>query len=223
MRRWPECRSPVKRRNRQRSPLRDRTLDDVDTILGGRGGKGRGREWDGGVIIGDATPFDPAQWLRHKECILFGANNFLDRLPAGGLLVWIKQYPRLFGTFLGDAEVAWRAGSKGVYCYYKPFKSPTVAMEEAGGFKAHPTQKPIGLMEWCIAMTKARTIVDPYMGSGTTGVAAIRQGREFIGVEMDPPFFETALRRIEAELAAPRLEIPDVPDPVVISDMFDGE
>lgn len=166
-----------------------------------------GGEWEGGSIIGDAEPFDPAHLTSAPECILFGANFFWDKLPPGGLLVWIKQHPHLFGTFLGDAEVAWRKGSKGVFCFLKPFKSPTVAIEEAGGVKGHPTQKPISVMEWCVGMTKADTIVDPYMGSGTTGVAAIRQARRFVGCEIHPPFFETALRRIEAELKAPRLDL----------------
>lgn len=171
---------------------------------GGGRASGRGRsDWQ--AVIDDDKPFDPAPWLEWSECILFGANHFLERLPKGGLLVWIKQQPHLFGTFLGDAEVAWRKNSGGVYCKFKPFKSPTVAMQEAGGVKAHPTQKPISVMEWCIAMTKAPLIIDPYMGSGTTGVAAIRKGRSFIGCELDPRHFDMASRRIAAEIAAPRL------------------
>jgi DNA modification methylase len=60
-------------------------------------------------------------------------------------------------------------------------------------------------MEWCIAMTKAPLIIDPYMGSGTTGVAAIKQGRAFIGCDLDPRHFDMACRRIAAEIAAPRM------------------
>lgn len=169
-------------------------------------GKNEGRgDWAG--IVGDDAPFDPAPWLGFDEVILFGANHFFPRLPEGGLMVWIKQHPHLFGTFLGDAEVAWRKGSAGVFCFYKPFKSPTIAIREACGEKGHPTQKSIDVMAWLIRSTKAGVIADPYMGSGTTGVAAVREGRGFVGCEIVPRYFETARRRIAAELAQPRLEI----------------
>jgi predicted RNA methylase len=67
----------------------------------------------------------------------------------------------------------------------------------------HPSQKPVALMEWIVAnFTKeGETVVDPFMGSGTTGIACIRTGRNFIGIEKDPEHFETARKRIEAELA----------------------
>ena len=86
-------------------------------------------------------------------------------------------------------------------------KGPQRPLPKGGGNKAHPTQKPVGLMEWCIGMTKLPVICDPYMGSGTTGVAAIRQGRRFVGCEIDPRHFETAVRRIKSEQAAPRLAL----------------
>lgn len=183
---------------------------------GRRGSAGAtGREWDGGTIEGDAIPFDPTHLLAFSEIIVWGGNFFADKLPGGGMLVWVKQHPHLFGTFLGDAELAWRKGSKGVFCFFKPFKSPTPAIMEAGGEKGHPTQKPESLMEWCIGMTKARHIVDPYMGSGTTGVAAVRLGRRFTGIEISERYFETACRRIEAEARRPRLALePASPAPV---------
>jgi site-specific DNA-methyltransferase (adenine-specific) len=62
----------------------------------------------------------------------------------------------------------------------------------------HPTQKPLKLMRWCIEQTRdAQTILDPFMGSGTTGVAAVQMGRKFIGIERDPGYFDIACRRIE--------------------------
>ena len=63
----------------------------------------------------------------------------------------------------------------------------------------HPTQKPIALMNWCIANTTAQnhTILDPFMGSGTTGVAAVQMGRKFIGIEREEKYFQIARRRIE--------------------------
>jgi site-specific DNA-methyltransferase (adenine-specific)/modification methylase len=72
--------------------------------------------------------------------------------------------------------------------------------------KDHPTQKPLELMKWCIDFTsKAKTIIDPFMGSGTTGVAAIQMGRKFIGIEREPKYFEIACKRIEQAVATPQL------------------
>ena len=64
--------------------------------------------------------------------------------------------------------------------------------------RLHPTQKPIALMEWCIKLftNEGDTILDPFMGSGTTGVACARLNRNFIGIEINPQYFEIAQRRI---------------------------
>jgi len=63
----------------------------------------------------------------------------------------------------------------------------------------HPTQKPIGVMRWCIGHLPVpnETILDPFMGSGTTGVAAVQMGRKFIGIEREPKYFDIACKRIE--------------------------
>ena len=64
--------------------------------------------------------------------------------------------------------------------------------------KSHPTQKPVELMIFCIEQLKIpETILDPFMGSGTTGVAAIQMGRKFIGIEREPKYFDIACKRIE--------------------------
>ena len=91
-------------------------------------------------------------------------------------------------------------GGHGVYCFRKQFP-PSSRMAEAGvkGRCVHPTQKPIGLMRWCIERLRLKpgaTILDPYMGSGTTGVAALSLGFNFIGIESDPAHFATARRRL---------------------------
>ena len=52
-------------------------------------------------------------------------------------------------------------------------------------------------MEWCLSFVRGETILDPYMGSGTTGVACARLGRRFIGIEIEEKYFEIACRRIE--------------------------
>jgi site-specific DNA-methyltransferase (adenine-specific)/modification methylase len=73
-----------------------------------------------------------------------------------------------------------------------------------GEYKVHPTQKPAALMQWCLDIAKVKesaVVVDPYMGSGTTGVASVRRGCRFVGVERDPDHFAEAKARITNELA----------------------
>jgi hypothetical protein len=76
----------------------------------------------------------------------------------------------------------------------------------AGQPHQHPTEKPIELMEWCISRTVGKIIFDPFMGSGTTGVAAVNLGRGFVGVEIEPKYFDIACRRTQAALDAPKQE-----------------
>ncbi len=140
-------------------------------------------------VFGDDEPFDPAPLLSAKQVILWGFNHFSQRLPQGGGLVWVKRKPDAFGTFLSDAELAWEKGKTGVYC----FTSYPQAMAHD---RHHPTQKPVDLMQWCLRRT-AGIVCDPYMGSGSTGIAAAFEGRPFIGVEIDPAYFDIACRRIE--------------------------
>jgi DNA modification methylase len=77
----------------------------------------------------------------------------------------------------------------------------------------HPTEKPVNLMSTIIGTAEPGEVLDPFMGSGTTGVAAIRHGRRFIGIELDPKHFATAVQRLESELAQqlPNLRARQVP------------
>jgi len=82
----------------------------------------------------------------------------------------------------------------------------TMAHRETG--REHPTQKPVSLMTWCLGfLPDARTILDPFMGSGTTGVACVQLGRKFIGIELEPRYFDIACKRIDDELKRPRLDL----------------
>lgn len=173
--------------------------------------RGQGRA-DWGAIAGDHAPFDPSPWLDFPRVVLFGANHYAARLPVGTTLVWIKRLDAAFGTFLSDAEIAWCKGGHGVYCY----RDLSLTADTLN--RAHPTQKPIGLMQW--AMTRAKVpprglVVDPYAGSGSTGVAAIQTGRRVILCEIDPTHAQTARRRCadawtlrESQPALPTLEGP---------------
>jgi DNA modification methylase len=60
----------------------------------------------------------------------------------------------------------------------------------------HPTQKPVRVMQWCAEKTNG-SVLDPFMGSGTTGVACMNLGRKFIGIEIEPKYYEIACERIE--------------------------
>ena len=153
--------------------------------------RGQGRA-DWGVIAGDEVAFDPAPWLAFPKVIMWGSNHYAARLPVGTTLVWIKRFDGGFGSFLSDAEVAWMKGGHGVYCR----RDTSLAANATA--RNHPTEKPVGIMAWCIEKCgAAETVLDPFMGSGTTGVAAVQMGRDFIGIELDSEHFDTACRRIE--------------------------
>jgi site-specific DNA-methyltransferase (adenine-specific) len=160
--------------------------------------------------VGDREPFDPSLWLGLADCVaLWGSNHYAARLPVGTTLVWLKRNDEAFGSFLSDAELAWVAGGYGVYAF-RDARGPTGRAVEGLGEAAHPTQKPVPLMEWCIGKAKVPAgglILDPYMGSGTTGVAAVRMGHPFCGIEIEPRYFDTACRRISEELKRPRLPL----------------
>jgi site-specific DNA-methyltransferase (adenine-specific) len=156
---------------------------------------------NGARIINDNAPFDPSFLLSIPgDKIIWGWNNYPDLLPRGACLVWIKRNDEAFNSFLSDAELAWFSRGHGVYCR-RDLSNNAIAND-----RAHPTQKPVSLMEWCLGFVpNARTILDPFMGSGTTGVACARLGRSFIGCEIEPRYFDIACRRIEDAYRQPRL------------------
>ena len=82
--------------------------------------------------------------------------------------------------------------------------------------RQHPTQKPLGVMEWCINHLPAstETILDPFMGSGTTLVACAKMGRKGIGIELDPDYFEVACERVRKAYAQPDLFVPAPATPI---------
>lgn len=121
------------------------------------------------------------------NAIIWGGNYF-DLPPSKSFLIWDKCQPHDFT--LAMCEQAWTNLNKPAKMFRK---SP-----RAGG-NVHPTQKPVSLMEWCVRHlpSEALVILDPYMGSGTTGVAAVQMGRKFIGIEREQKYFDIACERIE--------------------------
>ena len=92
-------------------------------------------------------------------------------------------------------------GGCGVYCFRKLFPPPS-RIHEGNGRTLHPTQKPVALMLWCLRLLDLPAgswVYDPYMGSGTTGVACVQMDLNFLGVEIHEPYFAIAQRRIAAE------------------------
>lgn len=163
---------------------------------------GPGRD-DWGAVAGDHEPFNAAPWIGFSEVILWGANHYAAALPLGTTLIWLKKHPHLLGTYLSDAEIGWQRGGHGVYVANFPFPNTVKVSEGFDGLSLHPTQKPLALMDWCIRRVKSPEILDPYMGSGTTGVAAVKLGRRFQGIEIEQKYFDIACKRIEAATRQP--------------------
>jgi DNA modification methylase len=132
-----------------------------------------------------ALVLDAGKWLA-----LFGGNYF--GLPASACwLVWDKLNS---GDF-ADCELAWTNWPKAVRRIQWRWNG---MIRQGGEDRFHPTQKPLQVMGWVIDLCpKADSILDPFMGSGTTGVAAAERRREFIGIEREPRYFDIACRRIE--------------------------
>jgi len=104
-----------------------------------------------------------------------------------------------------------------IYCWNLPLKSKTVKWDvftdhtEVGNWWKHNCTKPVSLMNKLVQLgNEGDTVLDPFMGSGTTGVACVQTGRNFIGIEIDPDYFAIAERRIKEAQAQPRLEFTEL-------------
>ena len=140
------------------------------------------------------------------QVIVWGG-NYYALPPSRCWLVWDKKQNDSWTT--GQAELAWSSIDKPVRVFR------LAQCEQANeGPKDHPTQKPLSLMLWCLKWVTGSTILDPFMGSGTTGVACVQLGRKFIGIELEPRYFEIACKRISDELRRPRLALEPVAKPI---------
>jgi DNA modification methylase len=147
-------------------------------------------EWDNEPVTAETMALvrNAARW-----CIVFGG-NYYDSPATSCWLVWDKENG---ASDFADCELAWTNLPKAV----RRIKYMWNGMLRANGEQRgdHPTQKPVGVMKWCVGHLPdpAQTILDPFMGSGTTGVAAVQMGRKFIGIEREEKYFQIARRRIE--------------------------
>lgn len=138
-----------------------------------------------------------------QECVIFGGNFYANWLPASSSwIVWDKDNT---GDF-ADCELAWTSHKKAVRKFAWRWNGFIKQQPEK---RFHPTQKPLALMRWTVEhyTDDNATVLDPFAGSGTTGVACVQTGRRFIGVEIDPGYYEIAKTRILNALAQPMLLI----------------
>jgi DNA modification methylase len=164
-----------------------------------KGRNGKSRLWDGNNQWDKSTSPQEVFIARSiaAKSIIWGG-NYYDLPASRGYLIWdrIQEFSN------ADSEYAWCSWPQTP----RTFRYARAQLASEG--KEHPTQKPLPLMLWCLGFLKeAASILDPFMGSGTTGVAAAKLGKTFIGIEREPSYFDIACRRIEAAYKQPDLFI----------------
>lgn len=181
-------------------PKVDAVITDPPYGLGdkwqGGGGSGKSswrfnpdeaRSWDGKTVDGLEDLLAP-----FSQVIVWGGNYY--NFPASRCwLVWDKKQNDEWTT--GQCELAWTNLDRTVRAFR--FAQCEQASE---GVKSHPTQKPYALMAWCLKWVTAKSILDPFMGSGTTLVAAKNLGRKAIGIEIEERYCEIAAKRLSQEV-----------------------
>ena len=149
-------------------------------------------------VHGDDKPFDPLFLLTHPNLVMWGANYYASRLPdQGQWLIWDKLDGIAYND-QADCELAWTRGTGGtVPRIYRHLWNGMLKDSERDQTRVHPTQKPVALMRWCLEFfPDAQTILDPFMGSGTTLRAAKDLGRKAIGIEIEERYCEIAAKRM---------------------------
>lgn len=152
---------------------------------------------DYGVAAWDDKPCDPETVALFRALsvyqIVFGG-NFFHLPPSPCWLVWDKMNGC---NDFADCELAWTNLRKAVRIIHFMWHG---MLRDERGDRLHPTQKPVGVMRWAMSHLPedASTILDPFAGSGTTGVACIETGRRFVGIEIDERYFEVACNRLRS-------------------------
>lgn len=147
----------------------------------------------------DSKP--PSRWLfdlmreKSKNQIIFGGNYF-ELPPTPCFLVWDKDNGT---TNFADCELAWTNLKGAVRLKKYLWNGMLQENMKNKELRVHPTQKPVPIIQWAISQApeEVETILDPFMGSGTTGVACHKMGKRFIGIERERKYFDIACRRIE--------------------------
>jgi site-specific DNA-methyltransferase (adenine-specific) len=170
----------------------------ADTGVGASNGKSIKTDFDGGWD-GEVPNLEPITRAA-PILVIFGYQYMADQLgTTNAPLVWDKKCKNGWEDNFADVEIAWTLGLKKPTAFRYQWMGACRGSNNADGRKVHPTQKPAALMRWCIEQLPdgCGTILDPFMGSGSTGVAAVQMGRQFIGIEREPKYFDIACKRIE--------------------------
>ena len=143
---------------------------------------------------------------------IFWGGNYFELPVKRGWIVWDKLNDDFYST--SDGELAWTNIEQRLKFFRRSHGMDKGFMVKDGFGNVHPTQKPIPLMEFCVKQaTEAQTILDPFMGSGTTGVACANLGRKFIGIEICEDYFNVACERIDAAYRQGKLFVDSDPRP----------
>ena len=161
--------------------------------------------WTGSEIVGDNDTClrdEALDCLNEVPKIVFGSPSMLPPINTKATLIWHRP-----GSGMGDLSFPWKPDYEFIFVIGNGFSHPrrsssvlSFAWDMFRGDAFHPHQKPLPLIKYLLdRFPKGCTILDPFMGSGTTGVACVQTGRNFI--EIEPKYFEIAEKRIaEAQL-----------------------
>ena len=158
----------------------------------------------GPAIHGDKEGALLEPWLDFPQMMFWGADHLRSQIPPGGRFVcWDKLGERDAYDDYSDVEFGWHSRKGKATKIYHLWKG--ICRNRTGGDNAtrvHPMQKPIRVMEWCVEQCRLEPgalILDPYMGSGTTAIAAFKRKMKFVGVEIDRRWFDVAVERINRQ------------------------
>jgi DNA modification methylase len=163
-----------------------------------------------------------SQIMAFRKYVVWGGNYFADIMGASkGVMIWHKKTGN---NSYADCEIAW-TNATGTSRIFEHQWCGAFKDSERGQRAMHPTQKPIALMEWCLSfLPDAETILDPFMGSASTGIACVNMGKAFIGIERDPGYFDIAVKRItDAHKQADFFVSKPEPRPVQMSLLGDAK
>jgi site-specific DNA-methyltransferase (adenine-specific) len=147
----------------------------------------------------------------HSKYIFCRWDNLTDVPKPKSLVTWVKN-----NWSMGDLEHEHARQSEAILFYPGPSHRfpkdrPTDIVEAPRtGNANHPTEKPVMLMRAIVEWTEG-VVIDPFMGSGSTGVAAVQAGRPFVGIEIEPKYFDIACRRIEQAQRQPDMFVQSAP------------
>lgn len=203
----------------------------------GRGGMSRKDDWNDNPLPNDRLSVTGFTWLMRQvgleaERVLVEGGSFLSfidwrqyptlygciescNLQITNLVVWDKEVFGMGNGFRNQHELVLHA-SKGTARVFDRSVPNVIGSKRISSSDLHPTEKPVGLLEEFVRVCTdvGEVVLDPFMGSGTTGAACVKNGRAFIGIELDERYFDVACERIAKLYRQPDMFRPKLPDPV---------